>query len=474
MAFTFLQSKALKNHDKTVPALHKLQGDIIQQANRLGFPLVGIVDAARSPGFARLCKWLDNGYAGSMDYMANRRSAYQHPNNVLEKAQSLVMLGMPYQPAVSLHPKSKGTAPTASSTSLLVNGQFEERLEDELPVYGRIAAYSTGSADYHDLIHDRLKQFKAWFQTRLPEAVTRGVVDTAPLLEREFAMLAGLGWLGKNTLLINRSIGSYFFLAALLVDQAIAPTSYAFSFDTHSSQEDNREDENPSTAIELPVYLTLSDVTHDYCGSCTACLDACPTQAFPEPRTLDANRCISYLTIEYEGIIARDLRGLMDDWIFGCDVCQQVCPWNRKPIPTEESKLTPVYSDNSIAVLDLLSLTESEFRERYRKTPFWRTRLTGMQRNAMIALGNSLRNSKALFVQNVDDVEASILHHQRVSIAIDAVQRFLKSDNQTLVVTAIWVLGECQSAESREILECLKATEKDSTVLEEIEYSLRN
>ena len=233
-------------------------------AGRLGFSLAGVCPAVAAPGYDRFQQWLRSGYAGRMDYLANREAAYEHPRHVLDGARSIVMLGLRYDSVAA---------------------------EDPQPGQGRIAAYAWGERDYHDVIHGRLKQLVQWLQQRHPEARARGVVDTAPLLEREFAQLAGVGWIGKNTLLLNRQQGSYFFLAALLTDVEMAY-------------------DEPFAA--------------DHCGSCTACLDACPTQAFPQAYTLDATRCISYLTIELREEIPPALREGVGDWLFGCDVCQEV------------------------------------------------------------------------------------------------------------------------------------------------------
>ncbi|MEM6471596.1 MAG: tRNA epoxyqueuosine(34) reductase QueG, partial [Planctomycetota bacterium] len=203
----------------------------------------------------------------------------------------------------------------------------------------------------HDVIHRKLKQMKRLIGEAYPVWNVRGCVDTAPLLEREIAVLAGLGWRGKNTLLLNRVHGSYFFLAVLLVD------------------------------VELP-YSDPHGTSH--CGTCTACLDACPTSAFPQPGVLDANRCISYLTIENRDSIAPELMHAIGDWLFGCDVCQEVCPWNSK-------RARQSASDSTRKTLDLIELLEADedwFREHFRKTPFWRTRLRGMKRNAAIVLAN--------------------------------------------------------------------------------------
>jgi epoxyqueuosine reductase len=183
-------------------------------------------------------------------------------------------------------------------------------------------------------------------QQEVPGCRGRGVVDTAPLLERDFARRAGLGWIGKNTMLINKHRGSYFFLGALLLDLDLRP-------------------DEPHTA--------------SHCGTCTACLDACPTGAFAGPGWLDARKCISYLTIELRTAVPEELRPGVGDWLFGCDVCQEVCPWNRKDTSPPEA----------VDAAEVLALTEQEFRRRYRGTALWRTRRRGLLRNAAIVLGNT-------------------------------------------------------------------------------------
>jgi epoxyqueuosine reductase len=243
----------------------ELSKQVKLRAGELGFSLRGICPAVAPPGALRFDQWLAAGHAGQMHYLADRREAYHHPASVL------VMLGMNYR-----------TAEPAMSQ----------------PGEGRVSRYAWGDADYHDVVRERLDTLAEFFRERAPAARVRGVVDTAPLLEREFAQLAGLGWIGKNTLLLNREHGSWFFLAALLTDVALA-----------------------------------YDAAHeaDHCGTCRACLDACPTHAFPQPYVLDATRCISYLTIELRNAVPPALRAGMGDWLFGCDVCQEVCPWNSRP-----------------------------------------------------------------------------------------------------------------------------------------------
>ena len=298
------------------------------EAERLGFDLVAACPAVDASGFSNLIEWLDSGYAGEMEYIQRRKDAYRHPQFVLDGAVSLLMLGTSYN-----------TRPAAPTNA----GQ------------GKISRYAWGKGDYHDLIHGRLKQLRKFAESLNPELVCRGVVDSAPLLEREFAQLAGLGWSAKNTLLINREIGSWFFISALLLNQ---PLEYDAPF------------------------------VKNHCGTCTACLDACPTDAFVSPSVLDATKCISYLTIEHRSPIPIELRNQMGDWIFGCDVCQDVCPWNRKAPTTDEPCFQPTPNQNPVDLVSLFDLDDDSFRARFRKTPLWRSKRRGILRNAAIAMGN--------------------------------------------------------------------------------------
>jgi epoxyqueuosine reductase len=200
-----------------------------------------------------------------------------------------------------------------------------------------------------------LNELLAWVQEQVPGCRGRGVVDTAPLLERDFARRAGLGWFGKNTMLLNKRLGSYFFLGALLLDLELRPDA------VHESS---------------------------HCGTCTACLDACPTQAFGGPGVLDSRRCISYLTIELKGPVPEELRPGLGEWVFGCDVCQEVCPWNRKAPPGQEPALAPRPDLDPVDPEELLGLTEEQFRKRFRGTALMRSKRRGLLRNAALVLGN--------------------------------------------------------------------------------------
>ena len=299
-----------------------------QEAVRVGFDITGACPAVTPAGFHQFVDWLEQGFAGEMTYLEDRKEAYEHPSHVLPGATSILMLGLNYQ-----------TAPPTHSP----------------PGTGRIARYAWSNVDYHDLVHKKLKQLKKFVKELDPAIGVRGVVDTAPLLEREFAELAGIGWRAKNTLLINKTAGSWFFLAALLLD---VPLQY---------------DEPMNTS---------------HCGTCTACIDACPTDAFVAPHVLDATKCISYLTIEHRTALPHALRSQMQDWILGCDICQEVCPWNRKAPLSHEADFEPIDGHNPIELRSLFQITDEQFRERFRKTPLWRPKRRGILRNAAIALGN--------------------------------------------------------------------------------------
>jgi epoxyqueuosine reductase len=314
-------------------------------ARRLGFGLVGVCPAVEPAGFPRFLEWLEAGFGGEMRYLDERRAAYAHPRHVLDGVRSLVVLGHSYRTAEP--------APTQ-------------------PGQGRVARYAWGT-DYHDVLHERMHELADYLRELRPEAKVRGVVDSAPLLEREFAQLAGLGWIGKNTLVLNRELGSWFFLCVLLTDAELA-------YDT------GRET--------------------DHCGTCTACLDACPTQAFVAPYVLDARRCISYTTIELREEIPQGLRAGHGDWVFGCDVCQDVCPWNRKAPAVEEAEFAPRDGMNTLDLIELFELDDEAFRRRFRRTPLWRAKRRGILRNAAIVLGNQhYAGAVAALSKGADDEE---------------------------------------------------------------------
>lgn len=244
--------------------------DIIKSAaEKEGFSLLGATPAISPSGYNSLLDWIEQGFSGEMHYFADRREAYRHPNAVLDGVRSIVMLAFPYTSTPAKLSSSR-TEPreTLARESREMDRGVPDASDWKPDSYGLIARYASFGDDYHDLLHPKLKRLCKVLETIEPDSKNRGVVDTAPIMEREFAQLAGLGWMGKNTLLINKHQGSYFFLACVLTSIDLNPTQ-----------------SHPSS----------------HCGSCTACLDACPTDAFPEPGKLDARKCISYLTIEHRG-----------------------------------------------------------------------------------------------------------------------------------------------------------------------------
>ncbi len=357
-----------------------------QQAWLLGFSQAAATPAVRPPGFDHLREWLELGYAGEMDYIGERLDAYADPGRVLDGAKSILMLTRDYQTATPAKPQA---------------GQ------------GSVSRYAWNDVDYHDTIHQQLKSLIKQITAQFPSANARGVVDSAPLMERDFAQLAGLGWIGKHTLLMNRWQGSYFFLAALLID------------------------------VELD-YDAPTDT--DHCGTCTACLDACPTGAFPQSGVLDATRCISYLTIELDGPIAIDLRENVGDWLFGCDVCQDVCPWNQRAPVSITGEFTPRANQNPVDLVELFNLDDAAFRERFRKTPLWRARRRGLLRNAAIVLGNKL-----------------------TARALPALVKGLYDDEPLVRGACAWALGRY---DARQALAERLQVERDADVRREIEASL--
>ncbi|MBI3465992.1 MAG: tRNA epoxyqueuosine(34) reductase QueG [Planctomycetes bacterium] len=365
-----------------------------REAGRLGFDLIGACPAVTPRGISRFHQWLASGYAGEMRYLESRAGAYSHPRHVLDGARSLLMLGMNYR---TVEPQ----APSA--------GQ------------GRVSRYAWGH-DYHDLIHDRLRQLADSLLRLAPGARTRGIVDTAPLLEKEFAELAGLGWIGKNTLLLNQELGSWFFLAVLLTDLDL-------EYDPPQPQ--------------------------DHCGACRACLDACPTGAFIEPHVLDSRRCISYLTIELRGPIPRDLRAGIGDWLLGCDICQHVCPWNHRPSVGNEPAFAPRTGATVLELGELFQLDDAAFRARFRHTPFWRPKRRGVLRNAAIVLGNQ-RKPEAVpaLVRGLGDIEPIVrgacgwaLGRIGGEAALDALVARLQQEHDADVRCEIdAAMAECEAA----------------------------
>ncbi|MCA9972894.1 MAG: tRNA epoxyqueuosine(34) reductase QueG, partial [Anaerolineales bacterium] len=328
-----------------------MEGDwtnaLLAEARRLGFNLVGLIPAAPAARLQAYLRWVDQGMHGEMGYLArpDRVARRQDLNVILPGVQTLVCVGLDY---------------------------FTHRLPAAVaqdPGRGRIASYAWG-LDYHDVMTPRLRQLAAWLEAQTAAAVrSRVYVDTGAILERDHAETAGLGFTGKNTMLIQPRRGSWFFLGELLTTLPL-PADVA--------------EEAGETAVAMPT-----------CGRCRRCLDACPTAAFPAPYVLDARRCISYLTIELKGWIPRDLRPLMGNWIYGCDVCQAVCPFNRFARPTNAAEFWPAAGLGGVdwdaaapPLLEILTLDEAGFARRFARSPIRRVKRRGLLRNACVAAGN--------------------------------------------------------------------------------------
>jgi len=324
---------------------------IQQHAAAIGFSLCGIVRAADFPELAQMREWLDRGYAGQMRYLSDPRRS--DPRSIMDGIGSVIVCALNYNTD-----RPRSTEATANP--------------DGAEPRGWISRYAWGS-DYHEVVREKLEALRASLHEEFSEPFeSRVYVDTGPVSERVLAKHAGLGWVGKNTLLLNQQIGSYFFLGVIL------------------------------TTLDLQPSIGPEDLpSPDLCGSCRRCIDACPTQALVEPYVMDARRCISYLTIELHGSISEDLREGMGSHIFGCDICQDVCPWNRRAPQTSLAEFVPralpaaAGSESAAETLfhpklaRLAAITEEEFREAFRGSPMKRAKWRGLVRNACIALGNA-------------------------------------------------------------------------------------
>ena len=324
---------------------------LIEQARSLGFDLCGVARAEEFPELRNLPDWLARGYAGEMRYLHDDRR--QRAEDVVPGARSVIVCALNYNAAP---PYSTAAAEENFAASDAADGPR-----------GWISRYAWGS-DYHDVLAPKLKNLLAWMRAEFGEDfIAREYVDTGPVLERVAAKYAGLGWLAKNTCLINQRLGSWLFLGVIVTDLELTPSL---------------------APAEAPP--------RDMCGTCRRCIDACPTKAFAEPYVLDARRCIAYLTIELRGPIPEEFRAPMGSMVFGCDICQDVCPWNRKAPATSvpEFQPRPVSPDSSETFFAprlewLLSLTEEEYRAAFRGSPVKRAKFRGLVRNACVAAGNS-------------------------------------------------------------------------------------
>ena len=334
-----------------------------EQGRAVGFDRVGIAPATELPELAFFPEWLERGYAGALDYMQNPKR--RDVRELLPDARSVICGALIYD---TEQPRSTEVPPDRAR--------------------GWISRYAFSGRDYHDAVMSRLEQVEAALKLAHPEAQTRRYVDTGPILERVFAKYAGIGWIGKNTCILNERLGSWLFLGVILTSLPLAP------------------------GLPPP----------DRCGTCTRCLDACPTHAFPAPYQLDASRCISYLTIEKRGAIPQALRQGMGRHLFGCDICQDVCPWNERisrPAPVTAAPELQPRADLVDPPLDALAaLTLDDFRRLFRGSAIRRAKYSGLRRNVAIAMGNS---GNAAFVPQLEqlasDPDPVVAEHARWALA---------------------------------------------------------
>jgi epoxyqueuosine reductase len=366
---------------------------IVEQAKTVGFDRCGVARAEKFPKLENTPDWLARGYAGEMKYLFDARR--EDPRAAMPKIRSVIVCLLNYNTEHQL------------STDAILSAR------EDAP-RGWVSRYAWGN-DYHEVLKERLEALIGLVRERFREPFeAKAYVDTGPIQERVLGKYAGLGWLGKNTLLLNQTLGSYFFLGVILTTLDLEPTL---------------------CASELPP--------PDLCGSCRRCLEACPTQAFVEPYVLDARKCISYLTIELRGSIPEELREPMGNHIFGCDICQDVCPWNRRapttrlaafqprdlpPRGEQASDRAPMTREDSLflpALERLLALSEAEFRELFRGSPIKRTKWRGLVRNACIAAGNS-------------GIRPGSPSHGRIC---DSLSKWAASDDSVVAESAQWALS---------------------------------
>ena len=366
----------------------ELKQIIITTAEAFGFALAGFAPLRRLAEREEfLRRWLEQGRAAEMAWLARAPERRLDPRLRDPRLRSVISLAYPYSAPVPPQVDWRGA------------------------LRGRIAAYALG-ADYHDAVLEKTRQVAAEIVTLQPEAVVRLYVDTGPVLEREWAAEARLGWFGRNTNLINRYRGSYFFLAEIFTDLEFEGAAEPY---------------------------------RDHCGTCRQCLDRCPTGALADGLLLEPRLCISYLTIEHRGAIPRELRPRLGNWIFGCDICQEVCPWNG-----DAARAAAVNPDLMPSLSELMALDEAGFRRRYGRTAISRTKRRGLLRNAAIVLGNSGNPA-----------------------AVPVLAEVLANEPEALVrAHAAWALGRLKGHAARFALDKARRRDQESEVCGEIERAL--
>ncbi len=356
---------------------------IRREARRVGFFRVGIASVGTAPNYDFYRRWLAEGYHGGMSYLARQARKRMDPRLIFPDAGSLLVLGMNY---------------------------FSGSRRADSPLQGRISRYAWGE-DYHGILGKRLESLLQFIRDRNPAADGKCYVDTGPVMEKAWGASTTLGWIGKNTNLISKDRGSWIFLGVVLLNIPLQPDPGGGNF----------------------------------CGTCRSCIDACPTGALLAPYVLDARRCISYLTIECRDIIPRHLRPLIGNRIFGCDDCQEACPWNRFARTTSEENFLPSEERGMRDLIPLAGITDEEFKRRFGKSPLYRATRDGFVRNVLTALGNSGKRE-----------------------AIPVIEKSLRDPSPLVRASALWALGEISHERVRALLPRVKRNENDPVVLEEI------
>ncbi len=367
--------------------LFKLQSEIRDQLKQLGFDLIQFTQPPLGESLQKFQQWIEQGYHGEMKYLERRRSERENLQLLLPQVRSVIVLGHGYDNSLenTSHPNE-----------------------------ANIARYAWGE-DYHQVLLDKLRSFSQWLTDLDSTTQLYFSVDAMPVLEKDWAEKSGLGWRGKHTNVIHPKFGSYFFLAVMLTNIPFEP--------------------------DPPM--------QDHCGSCTRCIDICPTQAIVAPYQLDARRCISYLTIELRGPIPREFRPLIGNRIFGCDDCQEVCPWNRFSQPTSEKRFFPREGVRNQPLEKFISITPQEFKTQFSGSAILRAKWKGFIRNVCVAMGNSGEKSFIpLLEDKLSEPEPLIRGH------------------------AVWAYVRLLGNEARKRLQKLKQSESDPFVLEEIQSAI--